>query len=176
MLKRLARARVPLGFALAAAVLYLARPTITTLAFGFPIAVAGIIFRGSAAGVIRKNKSLAQQGPYRMTRNPLYFGSFLLALGFAIMSGSLSAVMLLVVPSAVIFPVVIKNEEAYLRGAFGSEFEDFRRSVPSFLPRLLSSKIFESFSLECYIANREYNAAIGFVSTMVILVLKYVLA
>jgi len=176
MRKRLARARVPLGFALAAAVLYLAKPSMPTLAIGFPIALAGIIFRASAAGVIRKNASLAQQGPYRMTRNPLYFGSFLLALGFAVMSGSLGAAVLLLVPSALIYPVVIKSEEAYLSQSFGSEFDEFRRSIPSFLPRRLSSKIFESFSLDCYLANREYNASIGFVSIMLIFLLKYVLA
>ena len=174
MLKRLARARVPLGFAFAAAVLYLAKPTTVTLAIGFPIALAGIICRGAAAGVIRKNASLAQQGPYRMTRNPLYFGSFLLALGFAIMSGSLGAGMLLLVPSALIYPVVIKSEEADLCDSFGSEFERFCGRVPCFLPRRLSTKLFESFSLDCYLINREYNAAIGFVSVMVILGLKYV--
>jgi hypothetical protein len=145
MRKRLARARVPLGFALAAAVLYLAKPSMPTLAIGFPIALAGIIFRASAAGVIRKNASLAQQG-------------------------------LLLVPSALIYPVVIKSEEAYLSQSFGSEFDEFRRSIPSFLPRRLSSKIFESFSLDCYLANREYNASIGFVSIMLIFLLKYVLA
>ncbi len=175
MLKRLARARVPLGFVLAAAVLYLAQPAMPMLAIGLPIAGTGIIFRGSAAGVIRKNTSLAQLGPYRVTRNPLYFGSFLLALGFAIMSGNLVAGVLLVVPSALIYPVVIKSEEAYLRDSFGSEFDEFRRRVPCFLPRRIPSKIFESFSLDCYRANREYNAAIGFVSMMVILWLKYVL-
>ena len=175
MLKRLARARVPLGFALATAVLYLARPSMGTLAIGFPIALAGIIFRGAAAGVIRKNAALAQQGPYRMTRNPLYFGSFLLALGFAVMSGSLGAALLLVVPSALIYPVVIKGEEAYLRDSFHSEFDAFCQSVPCFLPRRLDRKVFESFSLDCYLANREYNAAIGFVATMVILLIKYVM-
>ena len=113
MLKRLARARVPLGFALAAAVLYLARPSMGTLATGFPIALAGIIFRGAAAGVIRKNAALAQQGPYRMTRNPLYFGSFLLALGFAVMSGSLGAALLLVVPSALICPEKASRSPTY---------------------------------------------------------------
>lgn len=174
MLRRLARARVPLGFVLAAAVIYLSQPGIPMLAIGFPIAAAGIVFRGSAAGIIRKNTALAQMGPYRVTRNPLYFGSFLLALGFAIMSGNLLAGMLLVIPSALIYPVVIKSEEAYLRDSFGSEFDEFRRRVPCFLPRRIPSKIFESFSLDCYRANREYNAAIGFISMMIVLWLKYV--
>ena len=33
-------------------------------------------------GVIRKDSRLATGGPYGWTRNPLYFGSFLLSLGF----------------------------------------------------------------------------------------------
>ncbi len=176
MLKRLALVRVPLGFALAVVVFYLARPATIVMAIGFPIALAGIVFRGAAAGVIHKNDALAQQGPYRMTRNPLYFGSFLLAVGFAIMSGSLVGGILLVVPSALIYPVVIRNEEAFLSNSFGTEFEQFRQSVPCFLPRRVNWKVFESFSMDRYRANREYNAAIGFVGATVILLLKYFLS
>ena len=80
------RLRVPLGFVVAAAVLYFATPTTISILAGLPIALAGAAFRGMAAGVIRKDSQLATSGPYGWTRNPLYFGSFLLAAGFAVMS------------------------------------------------------------------------------------------
>ncbi len=80
------RLRVPLGFLVAAAVLYFATPTTTSILIGLPVAIAGAAFRGMAAGVIRKDSQLATAGPYAWTRNPLYFGSSLLAVGFAVMS------------------------------------------------------------------------------------------
>ena len=173
MLKHLARIRVPLGFVLAALVPYLATPSLTAIALGFPVAFAGLLLRGAAGGVIQKNTVLARQGPYRMTRNPLYFGSLLLALGFAIMSSNLGAAALLLIPSALIYPVVIKEEEEHLRRHFGPEFEQFRESVPCFIPWRLTSKVFESFSSEQYVSNREYNAALGFVGAVGVLLLKY---
>ena len=174
MLKRLARIRVPLGFALAALVFYLATPSRPMIVVGFPIALVGLLFRGAAAGIIRKNTVLAREGPYRVTRNPLYFGSFLLALGFGVMSNSLLAAILLLVPSALIYPVVIKEEEAHLRRNFPQEFEQFQQSVPRFWPRRGSSRVFESFSMSQYLSNREYNAALGFVGATSVLLLKFI--
>ena len=171
----LARLRVPLGFVLAAIVLYLATPNAVVLAVGLPLATVGLVFRAAAAGVIRKNTALAREGPYRLTRNPLYFGSFMLALGFAIMSGSLLAGMLLVVPFALIYPPVIRSEEAFLRDAFGPEFEQFRQTTPGFLPRTLSLRLFETFSMDRYLANREYNAGLGFIGATAVLWLKHTL-
>src|SRR5207247_1749025 len=91
------RLRVPIGFVIAAIVLYLATPTGITIMAGLPIAIAGALLRGMAAGVIRKDSRLATQGPYAWTRNPLYFGSFLLSLGFGIMSANWITALLLIV-------------------------------------------------------------------------------
>ena len=46
--------RVPLGFVIAAAVLYFAAPTGISMLAGAPIALLGAVFRAFAAGVIRK--------------------------------------------------------------------------------------------------------------------------
>src|SRR4051794_6680045 len=104
------RLRVPAGFAIAAVVLYFATPKGITILAGLPIAIAGAILRGMAAGVIRKDSKLATVGPYGWTRNPLYFGSFLLALGFGVMSANWFAALLLIIPSLLIYPNVIRNE------------------------------------------------------------------
>src|SRR6185369_449860 len=101
-----------IGFVIAAIVLYLATPKVITILIGLPIAIAGAILRGMAAGVIRKDSKLATAGPYAWTRNPLYFGSSLLALGFGIISANWIAALLLIIPSLVIYPNVIRNEEA----------------------------------------------------------------
>ena len=169
----LARLRVPLGFAVAGLVFYAATPSLTSMIGGLPVALAGLAFRGAAAGIIQKNDVLARQGPYTLTRNPLYFGSFLLALGFSVMSGSPVATALLLIPSAVIYPRVIRDEERYLSELFGQEFEDFRREVPAFFPRRLRLGWAWSFSGQRYLANREYNAALGFIGAGGTLFVKY---
>jgi len=78
--------RLPLGFLLAALYLWLAPRwvTETKLVVGALVALVGLLIRGWASGHIMKNQRLATTGPYAFTRNPLYFGSFLIAVGFAI--------------------------------------------------------------------------------------------
>src|SRR5437868_2379401 len=135
------RFRVPLGFAVAAAVLYFATPTTFSIAIGLPVAIVGAIFRTLAAGVIKKDSSLAMSGPYAWTRNPLYFGSFFLALGFALMSWDLVAASVLVIPSTLIYPHVIRNEESHLERLFGDDFRRYRNEVPCFFPRLRRGRL-----------------------------------
>jgi len=163
--------RVPLGFVIAAAVLYLAKPTGLTLLVGFPFALAGALLRGLAAGTIRKDATLATGGPYAWTRNPLYAGSFMLQLGFGIMSGSWAAAALTIVPSFIIYPNVIRNEEAHLSRLFSGEFREYCARVPRFIPRFRSAP--GAFSLKQYLANREYNTALGFAAVLAVFVVKW---
>jgi protein-S-isoprenylcysteine O-methyltransferase Ste14 len=164
------RLRVPLGFVVAAAVLYLATPRGITILAGLPIAIAGGLLRAMAAGIIRKDSKLATVGPYAWTRNPLYFGSFLLTVGFAIMSASWIAALILIVPSLVIYPNVIRNEEAHLQRLFPDDFRRYCETVPRFIPKL--GRFERSFSFKQYLANREYNTAIGFVAVLAVFIFK----
>src|SRR5207248_1307266 len=100
----------------------------------------------------------------------LYFGSFLLSAGVAIMSGSWIATAVLMLPSLVVYPNVIRNEEGHLGRLFPEDFPRYCAVVPRFIPRF---RPFErSFSLKQYIANREYNTALGFTGVMAVFVLK----
>jgi protein-S-isoprenylcysteine O-methyltransferase Ste14 len=165
------RLRVPLGFGIAAVVLYIATPTPASMLVGCPIALLGAVFRALAAGVIKKNTQLATSGIYSMTRNPLYFGSTLLAAGFAIMSSNQAAAFLLLIPSILIYPRVIVREEEHLAGVFREEFPLYKAKVPRFFPRpTLGFSL--SFSLKQYFANREYNTALGLGAAVAILYLK----
>jgi protein-S-isoprenylcysteine O-methyltransferase Ste14 len=163
--------RVPLGFVIAALVLYLAKPTGTSLLAGLPFALAGAVLRGLAAGTIRKDSRLATSGPYAWTRNPLYLGSFLLQVGFGVMSGTWIAAGITILPSLIIYPNVIRNEEGHLSRLFPHEFQQYCATVPRFVPRLRVTE--HSFSLTQYVANREYNTALGFVAVLAIFVVKW---
>jgi protein-S-isoprenylcysteine O-methyltransferase Ste14 len=165
------RLRVPMGFAIAAAVLYVAKPTGTLILAGLPVALLGVILRAMAAGVIRKDATLTTAGPYAWTRNPLYLGSFILGLGFAVMSGSWLASALIILPSFVIYPNVINKEEAHLQRLFPAEFREYCTKVPRFFPRFRSGPA--SFSVKQYLANREYQTALGFGAMLAIFMLKW---
>jgi protein-S-isoprenylcysteine O-methyltransferase Ste14 len=168
------RLRVPLGFVVAAAVLYLAQPAGILILAGLPIALAGATLRALAASVIRKDSVLTASGPYAWTRNPLYLGSSLLGLGFAIMSGSWIAAALIILPSLIIYPNVIRREEAHLARLFPETFPEYRAKVPRFLPRFRATE--SSYSINRYVANREYNTALGFVAVLAVFIVKWAFA
>lgn len=176
MIQGIARHRVALGWLVALAALYLASPNGVSLAAGAPLALAGLATRGLAAGTIRKGTELARSGPYAFSRNPLYLGSSLLALGFGVMSGSVLAAAVLLIPSALVYPLVIRNEERHLRERFGREFDAFRDSVPRFFPRRIDRRALESFTFGQFMANGEYNATIGFLAATGILTAKYLIS
>src|SRR5262249_48563111 len=87
-LRRIAqRLRVPLGFVLAPAFLVFARPSVSSLVPGAAIAVVGLAIRAWASGHLRKMAELTTSGPYAHTRNPLYFGTFLIVVGASLAGG-----------------------------------------------------------------------------------------
>ncbi len=165
------RLRVPLGFVVAALVIYFAEPTAFSIFLGFPVALVGTALRALAAGVIRKDSKLATSGIYALTRNPLYLGSSLLAAGFALMSRDEIAASLLLVPFMLIYPTVMLREEAHLARLFPDEFRAYRSKVPRFFPHL-SAGLRLSFSWSQYLANREYNTALGFAAALAVMILK----
>jgi protein-S-isoprenylcysteine O-methyltransferase Ste14 len=151
--------------------LYFAEPSTLSILVGLPVALVGALFRALAAGVIKKDSSLATAGVYALTRNPLYFGSSLLATGFAIMSANEIAAALLIVPFGLIYPTVMLREEAHLASLFPEEFRSYKAKVPRFFPRF-TLHFSRSFSFNQYLANREYNTALGLVGTVGVFAVK----
>ena len=166
------RIRVPLGFAFAALYLWRARPTRMSLAAGGLIALIGVAIRAVASGHISKNSELTTSGPYAYTRNPLYLGSIVIALGFAVAALSWWIALALVVLFVAIYIPVILAEESFLRSRF-SEFDQYARRVPRLLPRLRPhATTAGSFSRQRYLQHREYNALIGTAVMIAALVAK----
>lgn len=156
------RIRVPLGFVFALLYFWLARPTWRSILLGLTGIVPGLLVRALASGHVRKNESLATFGPYAYTRNPLYLGSLLIGVGFAVASQSWWVGLALVVMFFAIYIPVIRGEEAFLKQNF-SEFDEYASRVPRIFPRFASSGHPNSarFSLDLYIKHREYNALMG---------------
>src|SRR5580704_7864215 len=123
------RIRVPLGFVFAVLYFWLARPTWRFLALGTVLIVPGLLIRALASGHVRKNESLATSGPYASTRNPLYLGSLLIGVGFALAARSWWVGILLCAMFFAIYIPVIQGEEKFLRERF-PEFDEYARQVP----------------------------------------------
>ncbi len=132
------RIRVPLGFAFAVLYFWLARPTWRSIALGAIVFVPGLLVRALASGHVQKNEALATSGPYAYTRNPLYLGSLLIGVGFAIAARSWWVGVVLVVMFFAIYLPVIRGEEAYLRQRF-PEFEEYAQRVPRMFPKLVGA-------------------------------------
>jgi protein-S-isoprenylcysteine O-methyltransferase Ste14 len=171
------RIRVPLGFAFAVLYFWLARPTWRFLAIGVAVIVPGLVIRALASGHVRKNEALATSGPYAYTRNPLYLGSLLMGVGFAMAARSWWVGAVLVVMFFAIYLPVIRDEEAFLRQKF-PEFEEYAQRVPRMLPRIVASSSAEAsggFSFDLYLKHREYNALLGCVLLTGALIVKMTL-
>jgi protein-S-isoprenylcysteine O-methyltransferase Ste14 len=168
------RIRVPLGFVFAAAYIWLARPTPVSIVIGSGVALAGLCIRALASGHVEKNEVLATSGPYAHTRNPLYLGSIILAIGFLIAAQSW---WLPVIAAALLFAIyvpVIRSEEAFLRTRF-PEFDEYAAQVPRLFPRVRAYRSRPgSFSWHLYWKHREYNAALGAGLMIVAMVAKIV--
>jgi protein-S-isoprenylcysteine O-methyltransferase Ste14 len=173
------RSRVPLGFIFAAAYFWFARPTWISLGAGFAVAAVGVLVRALASGHIRKNAELATTGPYAYTRNPLYLGSIIIAVGFIIAARNLWIGIGALAMFAFIYLPVITAEEKYLRSTF-PDYERYSKEVPRFLPRLTPYRAAEAevnddsarFSSALYLRHREYKAPLGAVLMLGALVLK----
>jgi protein-S-isoprenylcysteine O-methyltransferase Ste14 len=166
------RVRVPLGFVFAAAYIWLARPTIASIAIGSCVALAGLCIRALASGHVEKNEVLATSGPYAHTRNPLYLGSIVLAAGFLIAARSWWLALIAAAMLFAIYVPVIRSEEAFLRTRF-PEFDDYASHVPRLFPRVSAySSRPDSFSWHLYWKHREYNAALGAAAMIAALVAK----
>jgi protein-S-isoprenylcysteine O-methyltransferase Ste14 len=170
------RVRVPLGFLFAAAYLWFARPAWTWIAAGSACVAAGLGVRAAASGHIRKNRELTTSGPYAYTRNPLYLGSVLIAIGFAVAARNLWIALGAIAMFITIYLPVVRAEEQYLRSAFAG-YDQYARQVPRFFPRLTpyggdSTDAGGRYSSELYLKHREYNAALGSVLMLGALILK----
>jgi protein-S-isoprenylcysteine O-methyltransferase Ste14 len=173
------RIRVPLGFVFAVLYFWLARPTWRSMALGAIGVLPGLLIRALASGHVRKNESLATSGPYGYTRHPLYLGSLLMGLGFAVAARSWWVGIVLVVMFFAIYLPVIRDEEKFLRIKFG-EFDEYARRVPRMFPRLVhvsaaSGEALTAFSMDLYWKHREYNALLGAVAMMAALIVKMTL-
>ncbi|RLC65926.1 MAG: hypothetical protein DRH97_07330 [Chloroflexi bacterium] len=78
---------------------------------------------------MQRPSSLVLDGPYRFTRNPIYFGCLLIMLGLVIVWSSIVTALLLIVVYVIFRFVFIRREEIILEEEFGEEYREFKKRV-----------------------------------------------
>jgi Phospholipid methyltransferase len=171
------RWRVRLGYPLAIVVVYLSRPAPQSILFGALVGVCGLYLRAYAAGYLHKKEVLTVTGPYAYTRNPLYLGSALLVLGVGVATRSWISVLLLIAYFALFYSIVMQREGNELHIRHGASYEQYARIVPLFIPRLTAAKLpgdsAGTFSFAQYKKNHEWQAAVGFLFLILVLLLRW---
>ena len=165
LIERLARLRVPLGFVFGMLVLWLARPTASTVTLGAAIAAVGEGVRIWAAGHLNKAREVTMSGPYRWVGHPLYAGSSIIGAGLAVACGSIAVAVLIAVYLVATLTAAINSEEAFLRRTFGDRYDQYQRGG-------VTSPDPVRFSLRRALDNHEHRAFIGFFLAILLLLLK----
>lgn len=87
----------------------------------------------SSAVQIKGEHELRTDGPYAVTRHPIYTGLLAMIIGSVLMSDVGSGVVLVVL-AVVWLEAKLRAEEQLLAGTFGSAYERYRVSVPRLVP------------------------------------------
>lgn len=111
----------------------------------------------------RKNKELVDEGPYSVTRNPLYLFSLLGATGLGLASCNPVVLVCLLAGFLLYYPGVIAAEEEKLRAKHGENYEEYRSRVPRVLPDFSLFAQPEQISLSPGPATRAFADAVWFI-------------
>lgn len=152
MTRWLARWRVALGFLSAIFAYWFARSTWTSIEIGLSVAAVGELIRIWASGHLEKAREITRSGPYRFISHPLYFGSCVMGVGFAVATAAIVPAAVVFVYLALTIPSAMVTEEA----AIGN----------------LPAGVERAFSFDRVMRNREYRAIGGFILGAVLLIVR----
>jgi len=83
-----------------------------------------------------KTDILITVGPYSCCRNPLYFFSFIGAIGVGFATETLFFTAIVALAFTLYYPLVIKAEEQGLKNKHGKNFNNYVVTTPRFFPKL----------------------------------------
>jgi protein-S-isoprenylcysteine O-methyltransferase Ste14 len=141
---------------------------------GAVLVIIGEIIRFWAAGHVKKDKVLANTGPYNFVRHPLYVGNHLALIGFCLASGWWWSWIGWLVIAIFFYPSAINHEDTVLHNLFGKDWEAWRARVRALIPRLTPYQRSErgEWSLKQCHHNGEIIIGIWLIASLVILSLR----
>ena len=162
-------------YLLALVILYKARPTLASFLGGAALIVAGEAVRIWAAGHLKKNRELTTSGPYAYLKNPLYFGTFWIMLGFFLISRAFALMAVGLIGFLIYYaPYKNRREGRRLLERFGDQWKDYDRAVPDYLPRVtpFEGQAQGRWSFPLFLENDEQGTAAAVVVGMAALALR----
>lgn len=104
--------------------------------FGYSLGLVGIIGRIWSSLFIEgfKTKTLITKGPYSLMRNPLYFFSFILLLGFCLFIKSMIIFIVFLIIWILIYRKTMNNEESNLISNHDKDYMIYFNKTPKILP------------------------------------------
>ncbi len=154
--------------------LVLARPGLTTSLIGSALVLGGMALRVWAAGMLEKGGELCTDGPYRFVRHPLYLGSTVAAVGFAVMMNVVWGWVVIVPLFAALYAGQVASEERHLRTTYGAAHAQFAAAVPLIVPRpgRVATGTGQRWRLSLVLMNREHYHVVVTASLTALLFVK----
>ena len=127
--------------------LYFAKPNspyfllgVVLIAIGEIIRLRSVSFAGGETRTMNVGaSSICKSGPYSIVRNPLYIGNVMIYVGFAFVVGSAYVFIISLITLVyflIQYSLIISLEEEALEKKFGDEYINYKRLVPSIIPRI----------------------------------------
>lgn len=117
----------------------------------------GLVIRSWAAGTLNKSRELTTHGPYALSRNPLYIGSFLMMFAFCMMCRDWPTLAFVAGPMMFLYWLQVRFEEQRLERLFPEEWHRYKVSTPRFIPHRVTRTAFSGWTTAEWCRNREYR-------------------
>ena len=142
--------------------------------------IAGLLIRLWSNGYAIKNDKLTTSGPYAFVRNPLYLGTFLIAIGFVIALKSEPPLLERIVGCFFLLALsfmyyrTITAEQGMLLEKFKDAYQDYCKQVPAMVPSLVPYSKGEKwpFNLQRLINSKEHKPVFWIYIILVVFHLK----
>ena len=126
---------------------------------GAALVLSGLALRSWAVGIFRKDAELTTTGPYRLIRNPLYVGSFMMMFGFCALIADPTNIWFILGPMLVMYIIKVRQEERLLSTRFP---EQWTRVLAKHAPVLSAVRVASAWrpigAASQWMRSREYQA------------------
>jgi protein-S-isoprenylcysteine O-methyltransferase Ste14 len=110
-----------------------------------------------------KTHKLVTDGPYSISRNPLYFFSLIGGFGTGLATETMTIPLLVLLAFRLYYPFVIRSEEKKLREVHGEAFDAYCATVPQLFPKWKLLREPETYSVNPRVFRKHIASALWFV-------------
>lgn len=110
-----------------------------------------------------KSSQLVTVGPYVISRNPLYFFSFIGLVGIGLSTATLTLTALVILFFWMVYPAVIEGEEKFLSAKFGAEYAKYCERTPRFFPNWKALSEPDSYEVQPKTLRKSLGGVVWFI-------------